>query len=206
VNSRAAPPALHSLWLAAALAVALSLSAAAEQAAPQGSLPAGDLAAIRQALTRLEAQVNQLAARLDDLVRRLEKLEAAAPRLPGPPEAKVTILGASGPRREGDELRVRVTVSGPCYLSLFNLDPHGGITVLHPLDFRADNFLPQAGTYDFPASGTTWRVGPPFGANTIKAVAALIKWPVTKEVAAHQALPLIGSGEATITYEVAPRP
>jgi hypothetical protein len=207
---------LYRLWrlcpsCCLAIAVlALSGSCWAEQAASEPSAASlsavkDDVVQVRQSLARLETQVKALADRVGDLARRLERLETATPHLPGPPDAQVTLLGTPGPRREGDPLHVRVTVNRACYLSVFNIDPHGEITVLYPLDPRTDNFVAQGGTFDFPSSGTAWRVGPPFGANTIKVVAALIKWPVTKDMAEDQGLPLIGSGEATISYEAVPR-
>jgi len=198
------------VMLGALLSAPVCAEQPAGQSTPERRLQAArliraEINRVQQALLSLEQQVTKLDSRLDDLTHRLERLESDRERLPGPPEAKVTLLGPPGPRPQGSPLRVRVTVDSPCYLSVFNIDPNGQITILYPLAPRADNFVPRAGAYDLPPRGTKWRVGSPAGMNTIKAVAALIKWPVTKDLAAQQRWPLIGCAEATISYEATPR-
>ena len=83
----------------------------------------------------------------------------------------------------GDDVTVFVRVTEPAYVTVYNVDANGDVTVLFPNAFARDNFIRQAGVITLPARGTSdyaLRVGPPYGTNLLKVVATDSPVPIVE--------------------------
>lgn len=116
-----------------------------------------------------------------DICRRDSYAEAAPPAQqhdPGPGKAKpvdkpyappplsrndlVSLSPEKQQYREGEEIRLNVTVHQACYLTIIDIDPQNVGTVLFPNRFITDNYVPAASSFTIPRDEDpfVWKLTP----------------------------------------------
>ncbi|MFQ5835617.1 MAG: PEGA domain-containing protein [bacterium] len=96
--------------------------------------------------------------------------------------------------RVGESLIVYFESSRDCYLTLFDFTPDGKVRQIFPNRYRRDNFIRANKVYAIPGERDSFefRVAPPPGEETIKAVATVSPWWFTRETSDYQeAFPVV---------------
>jgi len=102
--------------------------------------------------------------------------------------------GCGSTYRVGESLIVYFESSRDCYLTLFDFTPEGKVRQIFPNRYRQDNFIRAHKVYAIPEERDSFnfRVAPPPGEETIKAVATVSPWWFTRETVGYQeAFPVV---------------
>jgi len=102
--------------------------------------------------------------------------------------------GCGSTYRGGENLIVYFESSRDCYLTLFDSFSDGHVRQIFPNRYRQDNFIRAHKVYTVPGKRDSFkfRVTPPPGVETIKAVATLSPWRFTRETVNYkEAFPIV---------------
>ena len=103
--------------------------------------------------------------------------------------------GCGSTYRVGESLIVYFESSRDCYLTLFDITPEGKVRQILPNRYRRDNFIRADKVYAIPEERDSFefRVTPPPGEETVKAVATVRPWRFTRETLDYrEAFPIVG--------------
>lgn len=103
--------------------------------------------------------------------------------------------GCGSTYRVGESLTVYFESNRNCYLTLFDFTPEGKVRQIFPNRYRRDNFIRAHRVYAIPGERDSFefRVTPPSGEETIKAVATVSPWRFTREALDYrEAFPVVG--------------
>jgi hypothetical protein len=103
--------------------------------------------------------------------------------------------GCGSTYRVGESLIVYFESSRDCYLTLFDFSPEGKVRQIFPNRYREDNFIRAHRVYAIPGERDSFefRVTPPPGEETIKAVATVRPWWFSREIVGYkEAFPIVG--------------
>lgn len=155
---------------------------------------------------------------------------AALPPVPAAPAGLSVALtsdrGEAGAYFDGEELLLTVYSSRAGWLKVYQMDGSGALKLIFPNAYSQDNQIPAAQALRIPAPGSpfAFKLGPPYGVETIRAVVSTV--PFQTAETPFQALPgttgsilsrglsvepKAGSGppelaQAQISYTVSPSP
>jgi hypothetical protein len=102
--------------------------------------------------------------------------------------------GCGSTYRVGENLIVYFESSRDCYLTLFDFTPDGHVRQIFPNRYREDNFIKAHKVYAIPGERDSFefRVTPPPGEETIKAVATVRPWWFSRETVGYkEAFPVV---------------
>jgi len=102
--------------------------------------------------------------------------------------------GCGSTYRAGESLTIYFESSRDCYLTLFDFSPNGKVRQIFPNRYRRDNFIRAHKAYTIPGKRDSFefRVTPPPGEETIKAVATVSPWWFNRETVDYkEAFPIV---------------
>lgn len=87
--------------------------------------------------------------------------------------------GKGGVYREGEDITIYFKSDKDCHLRLYHTSVEGEIRLIFPNLYERDDYIKAGRVYSIPDEKSTFKfkVSPPFGAETIKAVASLQAFP-----------------------------
>ncbi len=89
-----------------------------------------------------------------------------------------TSRGQSGIYRDGENLVINIRSESNCYIKLFHVACDGKIQLIFPNKFEKNNFIRAGEAYTFPSPSMNFdfKLGPPYGIETIRLVAQSVQF------------------------------